>query len=114
MSEVRKMDNLQLQDDEAEWMENKLYYFPKWYITTFLKGYRFNSKEVSLWQDEEGHLHGEIKGYLWRTLFWEEPILAIVSELYHKEIGEVADLQEVAEITRRKFEKIPITWHYIF
>lgn len=108
MSEVRKMDNLQLQDDEAEWMENKLYYFPKWYITTFLKGYRFNSKEVSLWQDEEGHLHGEIKGYLWRTLFWEEPILAIVSELYHKEIGEVADLQEVAEITRRKFEKFQL------
>lgn len=108
MSEVRKMDNLQLQDDEAVWMEEKLYYFPKWYLTTFLKGYRFNSKEVNIWQDEDGHLHGEIKGYLWRTLFWEEPILAIISELYHREIGDVADLHTVAELTRKKFEKFQL------
>lgn len=46
------------------------------YITTFLKGYRFNSKEVSLWQDEEGHLHGEIKDicgehFFGRNQFWQ-------------------------------------------
>lgn len=35
MSEVRKMDNLQLQDDEAEWMENKLYYFPNGILQPF-------------------------------------------------------------------------------
>lgn len=105
MSEIKKMDELRFQDDEIAWMENKLYYFPKWFITTFLKGFHFDSNEVKIWQDEKGHLECEMLGYLWRTLFWEEPILAIISELYHKEIGEVADLKEVEESTRHKFEK---------
>lgn len=105
MEEVRKMENLQLTDSEASWMEEKMYYFPKWYISTFLKGYRFDSNEVRIWQDLNGHLECEITGYLWRILFWEEPLLAIISELYHREVGDVADLDEVAQTTREKFMK---------
>ena len=103
MEEVRKMENLQLTDSEASWMEEKMYYFPKWYISTFLKGYKFDSNEVRIWQDLNGHLECEITGYLWRILFWEEPLLAIISELYHREVGDVADLDEVAQTTREKF-----------
>lgn len=108
MQQLQMMDNLSLGDDEAMWLKEKLYYLPQWYLTSFLQGFKFDSKEVDIWQDERGHLHCEINGYLWRILMWEEPILAIVSELYHQEIGDVADLQEVAESTRKKFEKFQL------
>ena len=75
---------------EEKFLESKCYYYPKWFMT-FLKGYRFNSKEVHVEQDEEGHLEIKIKGLLWRTVFWEQPILAIVSELYHLTKGEMND-----------------------
>lgn len=105
MEELKKMEELSLSEEEAKWMEEKMYYFPKWYISTFLKGYRFDSREVNIYQDMSGRLHCTINGYLWRILMWEEPILAIISELYHKEIGDTADLDEVAENTRKKFMK---------
>lgn len=66
---------------------------PNWYYT-FLNGYKFDSNEVSVKQDEEGHLFVTITGYLWRTVYWEVPILAIISELYHKEIGDDKKLDE--------------------
>lgn len=103
--ELKKMEELCLSDEEALWMEEKMYYLPKWYISVFLKGYRFDSNEVNIWQRSDGTLCCEISGYLWRILMWEEPILAIISELYHKEKNEVADLYKVAEDTRAKFMK---------
>lgn len=105
MEELKKMEELSLSEEEAKWMEEKMYYFPKWYISTFLKGYRFDSSEVNIYQDMNGRLHCTINGYLWRILMWEEPILAIISELYHKEIGDTADLDEVVDNTRKKFMK---------
>lgn len=105
MEELKKMEELSLSEEEAKWMEEKMYYFPKWYISTFLKGYRFDSSEVNIYQDMNGRLHCTINGYLWRILMWEEPILSIISELYHKEIGDTADLDEVVDNTRKKFMK---------
>lgn len=85
--EINNMSTLHLQDDEMEFMKEKCYYLPNWFYT-FLKGYKFDPNEVTISQDEEGHLDITIDGYAWRTVFWEVPILAIVSELYHKEIGD--------------------------
>lgn len=98
MNEIREMENLSLTDGEASFMKEKCYYLPDWYFT-FLAGYKFNSKEVSVKQDEDGHLSIEITGYLWRTVYWEVPILAIISELYHKEIGDDTKIDEWKIIT---------------
>lgn len=85
--QLKMMEYVNIQNDELSFLSEKCYYYPKWYLT-FLKGYRFDSKEVTVKQDKEGHLEIKIKGLLWRTVFWEQPILAIVSELYHNEMHE--------------------------
>jgi len=95
-NQLKKMEDVKLTDDEFNFMLDKFYYFPKWFFT-FLKGYRFDSSEVSISQDVEGHLSIEIEGSIFKTIFWEQPILAIVSELAHKMNGDFDKYDEKKE-----------------
>ena len=79
--------DLRITSEEARFMKQKCYYFPLWFFT-FLKGFHLRPSEVEVSQDEEGHLHITVTGLLWRTVFWEMPILATVSELMHELRGE--------------------------
>jgi len=81
-TQLRAMESIAITNEEIAFMNRKCYYYPTWFYT-FLKGYRFNADEVNVWQDENGHLRIEVEGLLWKTVFWEVPILAIVSELKH-------------------------------
>jgi nicotinate phosphoribosyltransferase len=81
--EINKLQFLSLTSLEEQFLQT-IRYFPQSYID-FLKGYRFDPNEVQVSIDEENHLHIEIKGYWYRTILWEVPILAIVSELYYQE-----------------------------
>lgn len=101
MGEIKLMEGIKVTEEELQFMENKCYYFPKFYFD-YLRGYRFNSKEVEVTQDEEGHLSVTIEGHLYKTVFWEVPILAIISELYHKELGEVPNMSEASKMTTEK------------
>lgn len=85
--QLRMIEDLSISDEEVQFMKSKCYYFPLWFFT-FLKGFRMKSSEVEVNQDAEGHLHITITGLLWRTVFWEMPILATVSELSHELKGE--------------------------
>lgn len=76
------MENIAISDREIQFLRRKCYYLPIWFFT-FLKGYRFDASEVTVIQDEAGHLHIAIEGLLWKTVFWEVPILSIISELKH-------------------------------
>lgn len=80
--QIKAMESIVISDEEIEHMRRKCYYLPVWFYT-FLKGYRFNADEVSVTQDSAGHLLISVEGLLWKTIFWEIPILAIVSELKH-------------------------------
>lgn len=80
--QLKAIEEIQLSDEELNFLKKKCYYFPNWFFT-FLKGFRMDSSEVDIKQDSEGHLHIRIEGYLWRTVFWEIPILSTISELAH-------------------------------
>ncbi len=86
--QIKAMEDIAISDDEIEYMRSKCYYFPSWFYT-FLRGYRFDASEVCVEQDADGHLHICIEGLLWKTVFWEVPILAIISELKHSLDGEM-------------------------
>lgn len=105
--EVNKMVSLQLTNAEEAFMSEKCYYLPKWFYT-FLKGYRFNPEEVTISQDNVGHLDISIKGYAWRTVFWEVPLLAIISELYHGINGndQYVDYRTIRKNAQIKCEKL--------
>ena len=79
--------NIKITNEEVRFMKRKCYYFPLWFFT-FLKGFHMRPSEVEVSQDEEGHLHIQVTGLLWRTVVWEMPILATVSELMHELKGE--------------------------
>lgn len=81
--QVDYMKNVVIQEDEIEFMLKKCYYLPKWFIDVFLRGFRFNTDEVSINQDLDGHLHVSVKGKWYSAIIWEMPILSCVSELFH-------------------------------
>lgn len=105
--EVRAMEDLRLSCHEREYMREKCYYFPTWFYT-FLDGYRFNAEELNIYQDDAGHLHVEIEGLLWKTVFWEVPILAIISELKHRLAGSFEKYNPEREIEKsyKKAERL--------
>ncbi len=94
--ELRAMESIVISNEEIAYMARRCYYLPTWFFT-FLKGYRFDSSEVMVTQDEEGRLSITAEGLLWKTVFWEMPILAIVSELAHRENGDMAGYDEAGE-----------------
>ena len=47
----------------------------------WLRGYRFDSKQIKVSQDANGQLDIEIEGPWFETIFWEVPILYIVTQL---------------------------------
>ena len=82
--------------EELEYMRRTCYFLPLWYFT-FLKGYRFNPAEVSVNQDEEGHLAITVRGKWFSTIMWEMPILSTISELMHILRGDVSSYDPALE-----------------
>lgn len=82
-TELKAMEAITVSDEEIAFMRRRCYYLPTWFYT-FLRGYRFDASEVTVEQDQEGHLSISVEGLLWKTIFWEVPLLAVVSELKHR------------------------------
>ena len=105
MEEIKKMSELRLQEDEAEFLSEECPYLPPTYID-FLRGYRFNPDEVTVRQDENGRLHIQAEGLLYRVTLWETPILALVSELYYEETGQKPDPKHMERQAIEKAEEM--------
>lgn len=101
--QFKMYEDIHISDEEVDFMTQKCYYFPKWFFT-FLKGFSLKSSEVSVEQDSEGHLLISVTGLLWRTVFWEMPILATVSELWHEMRGEFEQYDAEAEY-KKSYDK---------
>ena len=98
--ELESMADLFLTKEEELFLKNKLPYLPPTYID-FLKGDRFDPAEVEV-EMTDGKLSISSSGLLYRITFWETPILAIVSELYFRELGVTPDVEYME---RRLIEK---------
>lgn len=84
MEQVQLMDGLSPTEEEIKFLKERCgSYMYSWFFV-FLRGLSLHANEVSFWQTEEGYLEGRIQGPLWRTIYWEQPLLAIVSELVHQ------------------------------
>lgn len=98
--EVDRMATLQLTDEGERFLVRKCYYFDPVFID-LLKGFRFNPAEVSIRQ-EGGSLEVDIEGLWYRTVLWEVPLMAIISELYFRMTGQQADDFEPRVIEKAK------------
>ena len=82
---ILDMENLYLTIEEEYFLKKKCYFFDPVYID-FLKGYKYDPNEVKIyWND--GDLSIDINGYWYRTILWEVPLMALLSEIYFKHIG---------------------------
>jgi nicotinate phosphoribosyltransferase len=80
--EINQMSLLALSKESEMFIRKKCYYFDPAYVE-LLKEYRFDPSEVNV-SLIKGNLKVEIKGYWYRTVLWEVPILSIISELYNQ------------------------------
>jgi len=81
--QLQHMEEVVITEEEIAFMTKSFPFLPYWFINVFLRGYRFNPNELTIAQDEEGHLSISVQGRWWSTIMWEMPILATISELMH-------------------------------
>ena len=78
---VQDMSKLYLKPDEKKFFKEKCgHYMNSWFFD-FLEGYRYDPNEVFIFM-EDGNLKIKIEGFWYRTILWEVPLMAIISELY--------------------------------
>jgi nicotinate phosphoribosyltransferase len=98
--EVNAMQTLQLSIEAETFLRKRCYYFDPVFID-LLKGFRFNPEEVTIKQTG-GKLEVEIEGLWYRTVLWEVPLMAIISELYFKLTSQTTDNFEPRAIAKAK------------
>ena len=74
------MADLQLQTDELRYLREACYFLTPVYLD-FLTHYRFDPENVAINQTN-GKLQVHISGPWYKTILWEVPLLAMISELY--------------------------------
>lgn len=89
--QIESLESLQITDEEINFLKHRYYYISNWFYP-YLKGFKFDKKWVTAWQDDEGHLHLEIEGYWAQTILLEVKLLAIISELYYIMTGQTGKL----------------------
>ena len=86
--QAEHMKDVVFTEEEAAFMRRRCPFLPLWYFT-FLKGFRFNPHELTISQDEEGHLEIKVHGKWFSTIMWEMPLLSCISELMHEYRGDI-------------------------
>jgi nicotinate phosphoribosyltransferase len=92
--ELKKMEELSLTEKEESFLY-KLPFFKRAFVE-FLRGYKFDSSEVGVTQNG-GELTVTIQGYWYRTVLWEVPLMALISELYFEMTGQEIEQRNVRE-----------------
>jgi nicotinate phosphoribosyltransferase len=79
--ELKMMEQLFLKESESNFLTKKCGRYLKPTYIDLLKSYRYDSSEIEITQNS-GELAITITGYWYRTILWEVPLLALISELY--------------------------------
>jgi nicotinate phosphoribosyltransferase len=95
--EIDSMRNLALTQDEKKFLQEKCgHYLDRPYLD-FLYGYRYDPSEVGVVL-RDGELSIKIRGFWYRTVLWEVPLMATISELFFKMTGQ----EPTSRATREK------------
>lgn len=101
---VDAMVHLKLTIAEKKFLTDNCPYLDPTYLD-FLQGYQYDPSEVKI-EQEGTDLKVTIEGYWYRTILWEVPLMALISELFYasqKDLIRVND-EEVKRITKEKIE----------
>lgn len=101
--QIKMLENVVITDEEIAFMQRRCRYIPDWFYS-FLKGFRYDHRWVTVRQDAEGHLSVEFEGCWSNTILLEVKVLAIISELYYMMTGQ-ADKLDYDDLYTRTVEK---------
>jgi nicotinate phosphoribosyltransferase len=100
--EIDQMRELYLKEAEYAFLQTKCTYFDRVYLD-FLKNYRYDPTEVTVGAIGEDGIMLEIEGYWHRTILWEVPLMATISELFFQEMPfPCRDILEAINIKKAK------------
>lgn len=85
-TEIEKMSHLRLSNKEKAFLQERCYFLTPVYLD-FLSTYQYNPGEVTV-QQQGKNLSIAINGPWYRTILWEVPLMAIISEAYFKATGQ--------------------------
>lgn len=85
--QIELLETVKITDEEIAFMQRKCDYIPYWFYS-FLKGFRYDHRWVTIDQDAEGHLSVEFTGSWSNIILLEVKVLAIISELYYMMTGQ--------------------------
>ena len=80
--ELSHLSKLFLQKNEFDWAVKNIPYISQFYWE-WLRSFRYEPNKINIWLDESKHLHIEVTDKMYKVTFYEIPILATVSALYH-------------------------------
>lgn len=106
--EIEAMADLSTRPEEIAWLKNRVRYLKPAYLE-WLAHYRFDPREVSV-QESDGQLVIDIQGPWYRTVFWEVPLLAIVSELFFRDATPASDWVARIRLKADKMAAAGVHW----
>lgn len=89
MEEINLMRGLRLQVNEKEWIEEQPHFKPSY--VEYLNNYRFDPNELEIFAPKDEvfdlqQLKIRPRGYWHKTILWEVPILALISECFYETV----------------------------
>lgn len=105
--QIKMLETVVVTDEEIAFMRRRCPYIPAWFYS-YLKGFRYDSRQVTVRQDEAGHLDITFEGCWSDTILLEVKVLAIVSELYYMMTGraESLDYDSYYAVSREKARRM--------
>ena len=81
--EFDSLRKLFLQKNEFDWAVKNIPYIPQFYWE-WLQSFRYDPEKIKVWLDDQNQLQIEVTDLMYKVTFYEIPILAIVSDVFHR------------------------------
>lgn len=102
-NEVRYFNELKLDRYERHFLNDIYFLYPPY--VDFLAGYKYDASEVEI-EQKDGDLKLIVEGPWYKSILWEVPLLALISELYFKEIKDIGPFAGYESIAKQKAERL--------
>lgn len=109
--ELINLMSLNFTEQEESWCNSTIRFIPSVYWE-WLRSFRFCTKKINVYLDEEKHLHIDVTDNLYKVTLYEVPILAIVSELKNRWLGNFINSYD--DVISRLDKKINLAIEYGF
>jgi len=104
--ELARMSEMRVSDEEIAFVKERMPFLTRPDYLSYLREYRFDPDEVSAEVGADGNLSLAINGKWGRTILWEVPLLAIISEQYFLHCDTDWSMDGQQELAERKSKRL--------